>query len=82
MVITGHSGYTSNCGGDKCIPLPYNIENGKYWGSTSDVDDAIATVTGWTDFVFHYDSGNRPVNHPSDSSGWTTPKRALCGIEL
>jgi hypothetical protein len=87
MVMSGRSSYSNNCDDGKCIPLPGNggsgtDANGQYWGSSTDVDDAIATVTGWRDFVFHHHDENRPVNHPSYTNGWTTQKRALCGIEL
>jgi hypothetical protein len=85
MVISGYSTYFENyCDDGKCIPLPNgDDENGFYWGSTSNVDNAIATVTGWRDFVIHHDGNNNlPVNHPDYTGGWATQKRALCGIEL
>jgi hypothetical protein len=86
MVISGFSSYSDNCAGGKCIPLPgkdnKNDENDQHWGSSSDVDDYIHQVTGWDDFVIHHYGDNKPYNYPSGSSGWATPKRAVCGIEL
>jgi hypothetical protein len=47
------------------------------------VDNNIATVTGWDNFVItHYDGNKLPYNYPDNAGGWSTPKRAVCGIEL
>ena len=84
MIISGYSSYSEKCSPSKCIPTPNGSdENGQYWGSSSDVDDNIHTVTGWNDFVItHYDGSRNPYNYPGDTGGWSTPKRAVCGIEL
>jgi hypothetical protein len=85
IVVSGYStSYYEPCAATyNCMPLPTGTDaNGQYWGSSSNVDDMVRTVTGWTDFVIKHWSSNYPYNNPSDSGGWDTDKGPVCGLEL
>jgi hypothetical protein len=65
------------------MPLPQADDaNGRYWGSTFDVDDAVAEITGWTHFVIKMYTEDYPYNHPRGTSGWDTAKSPVCRVEL
>lgn len=85
MVISGSGNFFENqCGGSSsttCMPLPHIDENDLNWG-ISLLYNSIKAVTGWDDFVIQEHDKKVPINYPDDSTGWETPKRAVCGIEL
>jgi hypothetical protein len=84
IVVSGYgTGFYDPCAAYNCMPLPKGTDdNDQYWGSTSDVDDNVHKVTGWTDLVIKHYSLNFPYNHPGNSGGWDTDKSPVCGLEL
>ena len=74
MALPGASGCTtSNCGATN--------QNGVAWGSSSDVDDGVASATGWSDFVIRHWGEDKPYNYNRDSSGWDRALSPVCGRE-
>eukprot|EP01046_Picozoa_sp_COSAG06_P000291 COSAG06_NODE_8_length_37897_cov_42.611884_10_plen_1146_part_00 len=68
-----HGCTTGNCGATD--------QNGVYWGTTSDVDDAVNSATGWSDFVTRHYSDDKPWNYDQGVGGWDRALSPVCGRE-
>ena len=74
MPLPGTSGCTTgNCGATS--------QNGVAWGSSSDVDDGVASATGWSDFVIKYYSDDKPYNYNQNGGNWDRALSPVCGRE-
>ena len=61
--------YFANCAPWGCMPTPGPNMNA-IWGSTSNVDDAIASVANWTDYniLIHAYNNGFPFAYPDDAT--------------
>ena len=79
-VVSGYSSYSNNCRRWGCMPV---ISDGS-WGSSSDVDDQVASHTGWTGkstplLIHAYNNGYPYVYGRGTSVSSGSQYRAVCG---
>lgn len=74
----GNSDYANTCRDQhRCIP-GWNTG----FGGSSNYDDSIQSNIGWRNFiVLKWSNEWKPINYPSDESGWEVPKRPICATD-